>query len=169
MLKSNIKITYAEPWLPFHQRVLIHFVELLSARLALEKRYTKFISLSHNKKGTDLWKHALNSMGIKVPKLKPIPTRHKTRGLIIAANHPFGVADGVFLSWFASTIDIDFKVIANGVLLQEPLLANNILPIQFSKTNRAMRKNVYTRKVAIETLKKRWSCSHFPCWCRCMV
>ena len=64
MLKSNIKITYAEPWLPFHQRVLIYFVELLSARLAIEKRYTKFISLSHNKKVTDRWKHALNSMGI---------------------------------------------------------------------------------------------------------
>ena len=44
MLKSNIKITYAETWLPFHQRVLIHFVELLSARLALEKRYKKFIN-----------------------------------------------------------------------------------------------------------------------------
>ena len=162
MMKSNIKITYAEPWLPFHQRVLIHFVELLSARLALEKRYKKFTSLSHNKKGTDLWKHALNSMGIKAPKLKPIPIRDETRGLIIAANHPFGVADGVFLSWFASTIDIDFKVIANGVLQQEPLLANNILPIQFSNRNNAMRENVYTRKVAIETLKKGGVVAIFP-------
>ena len=42
MLKSNIKITYAESWLPFHHRVFIYVVELLSAKLTLEKRYKKF-------------------------------------------------------------------------------------------------------------------------------
>ena len=35
MLKSNIKITYAESWLPFHHRVFIYVVELLSAKLTL--------------------------------------------------------------------------------------------------------------------------------------
>ena len=162
MLKSNIKITYAETWLPFHHRVFIYVVELLSAKLVLEKRYKKFISFSHNKKGTDLWKHALNSMGIESPALDPIPKRQKSRGLIIAANHPFGVADGVFLSWYASTIDPDFKVIANGVLQQEPLLADNILPIEFSNRTNAMRENVYTRKSAIETLKNGGVVAIFP-------
>jgi len=104
MLKTNIKITYAESWLPIHHRLLIHTVEFLSARISLEKRYKNFITLSHNKRGTDLWKHALSSMGIQTPKLDPLPKRNKSKGLIIAANHPFGVADGVFLSWFASTV-----------------------------------------------------------------
>ena len=162
MFNSKIKITYAEPWLPFHHRFLIHIVELFSARLTLEKRYKKFITLSHNKKGAALWKHALNSMGIQVPILASIPKRNKFRGLVIAANHPFGVADGVFLSWLASTIDVDFKVIANGVLQQEPLLADNILPIEFSNRNNAMRENVYTRKTAIELLKNGGVIAIFP-------
>ena len=70
-------------------------MELLSARIALEKRYKNFITNSKNKTGTELWKHALNSMGIKTPKLAPIPKRKKGQGLIIAANHPFAVTDGL--------------------------------------------------------------------------
>ena len=153
MFKSNVKITYAESWLPLHHRFLIHTVELLSARISLEKRYKNFISLCQDKQGTDLWKHALNSMGIQTPKLDPIPKRAKSRGLIIVANHPFGVADGVFLSWFASTLDENFKVIAHGVLRQEPILADNILPIDFSNRKDAMRNNVVTRQTAIKMLK----------------
>ena len=38
MFKSNVKITYAESWLPIHHKFFIHTVELLSARIALEKR-----------------------------------------------------------------------------------------------------------------------------------
>ena len=163
MFKSNVKITYAESWLPLHHRFLIHTVELLSARISLEKRYKNFISLCQDKRGTDLWKHALNSMGIQTPKLDPIPKRAKSRGLIIVANHPFGVADGVFLSWFASTLDENFKVIAHGVLRQEPILADNILPIDFSNSKNAMRNNVVTRQTrngSLETCIKLYGYSN---------
>jgi len=67
IFKSNVKITYAESWLPFHHRFLIHTVEFLSARISLEKRYKKFVTLAHDKKGTELCEHALNSMGIATP------------------------------------------------------------------------------------------------------
>ena len=78
MFRSNVKITYAESWLPLHHRFLIHTVELLSARISLEKRYKNFISLANDKKGTELWKHALTSMGIKTPILDPLPKRGKS-------------------------------------------------------------------------------------------
>ena len=162
MFKSNVKITYAESWLPIHHRFLIHTVELLSARISLEKRYKNFISLCEDKRGTDLWKHALNSMGIQTPTLDPIPKRAKSKGVIIVANHPFGVADGVFLSWFASTLDENFKVIAHGVLRQEPILADNILPIDFSNSKNAMRNNVVTRQTAIKILKNGGVVAIFP-------
>ena len=162
MFRSNVKITYAESWLPFHHRFLIHTIELLSARISLEKRYKKFTSLAKDKTGTELWEHALKSMGIKPPSLAPLPKRNKSKGLIIAANHPFGVADGVFLSWFASTLDENFRVIAHGVLQREPILANNILPIDFSNRKNAMRDNVEIRKKAIDILKNGGVIAIFP-------
>ena len=82
--------------------------------------------------------------------------------MIIAANHPFGVTDGVFLSWFASTFDDDFRVIAHGVLQKEPTLADNILPIDFSNKKNAMRDNVVTRKTAIQILKDGGVIAIFP-------
>ena len=39
MNKNIVKITYAEPWLPFHHRLFINIVETCSARIALKKRY----------------------------------------------------------------------------------------------------------------------------------
>ena len=162
MFKTNVKITYAESWLPIHHKFFIHTVELLSARIALEKRYKNFISNSKNKTGTKLWKHALTSMGIKTPDLTPVPKREKGKGLIIAANHPFGVTDGVFLSWFASTFDDNFRVIAHGVLQKEPTLADNILPIDFSNKKNAMRDNVITRQTAIQILKNGGVIAIFP-------
>ena len=162
MFKTNVKITYAESWLPIHHKFFIHTVELLSARIALEKRYKNFISNSKNKTGTELWKHALTSMGIKTPDLAPVPKRGKGKGLIIAANHPFGVTDGVFLSWFASTFDDNFRVIAHGVLQKEPTLADNILPIDFSNKKNAMRDNVITRQTAIQILKNGGVIAIFP-------
>ena len=77
MFKTNVKITYAESWLPIHHKFFIHTVELLSARIALEKRYKNFISNSKNKTGTELWKHALTSMGIKTPDLAPSSKKRK--------------------------------------------------------------------------------------------
>ena len=49
MFKTNVKITYAESWLPIHHKFFIHTVEFLSARIALEKRYKNFVSNSRNK------------------------------------------------------------------------------------------------------------------------
>ena len=38
MIKNTVKITYAEPWLPFHHRLFINIVETCSARIALKKK-----------------------------------------------------------------------------------------------------------------------------------
>ena len=42
MIKNTVKITYAEPWLPFHHRLFINIVETCSARIALKKRYASY-------------------------------------------------------------------------------------------------------------------------------
>ena len=51
MIKNTVKITYAEPWLPFHHRLFINIVETCSARIALKKRYASYTNKVKNKKG----------------------------------------------------------------------------------------------------------------------
>ena len=64
MFKSNVKITYAESWLPIHHKFYSYC--RCSQQNCPEKRYKNFITNSKNKTGTELG-HALNSMGIKAP------------------------------------------------------------------------------------------------------
>ena len=161
MNKNIVKITYAEPWLPFHHRLFINIVETCSARIALKKRYENYTEKIKNKKGNELWDQALESLGIIKPNFS-LPEKDKKRGLVIAANHPFGVTDGVFLAWIASKIDANFKVIAHGILQKEPSLAHSILPIDFSNSKDAMRKNVLVRREAIQILKNNGVVAIFP-------
>ena len=152
MNKNTVKITYAEPWLPFHHRLFINIVETCSARIALKKRYDSYTNKVKNKKGNQLWDQAIESLGIIKPNFS-LPQKNKKKGLVIAANHPFGVTDGVFLAWIASRIDPNFKVIAHGILQKERSLAHSILPIDFSNSKNAMRNNVIVRRNAIKALE----------------
>ncbi len=161
MNKNTVKITYAEPWLPLHHRLFINIVETCSARIALKKRYASYTEKVKDKKGIALWDQALESLGIIKPNFS-LPQKNKNRGLVVAANHPFGVTDGVFLAWLASRIDPDFKVIAHGILQKEPSLAHSILPIDFSNAKDAMRKNVKIRREAIEILRDNGVIAIFP-------
>ena len=161
MLKKSVKITYAEPWLPLHHRLFIEVVETCSARFALKKRYDNYTKNVQNKIGNDCWDLALNSLGVQFPNLN-LPKKNKNKGLIIAANHPYGVTDGVILSWLASRYDSDFRVIAHGILQKEPSLAPNILPIDFSNNKNAMRNNVNIRKEAINILNNNGVIAIFP-------
>ena len=107
------------------------------------------------------WDLALNSLGVQFPNLK-LPKKNRNKGLIIAANHPYGVTDGVILSWLASRYDSDFRVIAHAILQKEPSLAPNILPIDFSNNKNAMRNNVNIRKEAINILNNNGVIAIFP-------
>ena len=161
MNRNVVKITYAEPWLPLHHRLFINIVETCSARIALKKRYKSYTEKVKDKKGIALWDQALESLGIIKPNFC-LPEKNEKRGLVVAANHPFGVTDGVFLAWLASRIDKDFKVIAHGILQKEPSLAHSILPIDFSNAKDAMRKNVKVRREAIEILRANGVVAIFP-------
>ena len=90
------------------------------------------------------------------------PKRNNDKGLLLIANHPFGVADGLSLGWIASKIDPNFKIIANGVLRQEPSLNRNILPIDFGLSRESMVVNIQTRKDAISYLKSGGVVAIFP-------
>ena len=65
MFKSNVKITYAESWLPIHHKFFIHTVELLSARIALEKRYKNFITNSKKQNWYRVMETCINLYGHK--------------------------------------------------------------------------------------------------------
>ena len=50
----------------------------------------------------------------------------KTGPVVFISNHPYGVLDGVTLTWLATRVRPDTKVLANDVLCQAPEAAANL-------------------------------------------
>ena len=141
--------------MPIQQRLLIKSMETLSGRGRLMRRYRAFQLASGPFQTPEVWDMAMDHLGCRGPSTEQIeiPLRRTNQGLLLIANHPFGVTDGVTLAWIASRLDPNFRVIANGVLRQEPSLNPNILPVEFQPSRQATKINVETRRQAVQMLK----------------
>ena len=150
--------------MPIPQRLVIKTMEALTGRDRLMRRYRAFQSASTIFQTPDVWDVAMDHLGCRGPATEhiKIPDRRKSHGLLLIANHPFSVTDGENLAWMVSRLDPDFRVIANGVLQQEPSLNPNILPIEFQPGRQATKLNVETRRQSIQTLQYGGVVAPFP-------
>ena len=82
--------------------------------------------------------------------------------LLIIANHPFGVIDGVALCAMVSEVRSDYRILTHRVLRQAPSVMDNILPIDFDEDEKALRNNLKTRKDAVTHLKDGGAVIIFP-------
>lgn len=78
----------------------------------------------------------------------------ETGPLVIVANHPFGVLDGLLISWLVSLRRKDFKVLTNAVLDGAPEAREWLLPIDFAPTKEARATNIATRAACLDRLNK---------------
>ena len=86
----------------------------------------------------------------------------RTGPLVIVANHPFGVLDGLVISWLTSLRRQDFKVLTNSVLDGVPEARPYLLRVDFSGTREAVEANVVMRKAALEHIKQGGCVIVFP-------
>lgn len=73
--------------------------------------------------------------------------------LVVVANHPFGVLDGLIISWLVSLRRADFKVLTNSVLDALPEARPYLLPVDFGGTREAVEANVAMRRDALAHVK----------------
>ncbi|MFN4102181.1 MAG: lysophospholipid acyltransferase family protein [Pararhodobacter sp.] len=73
--------------------------------------------------------------------------------LVIVANHPFGVLDGLVISWLVGQRRGDFRVLTNSVLDAVPEAKPWLLPVDFAGTREAVSANIAMRRVALAHVK----------------
>jgi putative hemolysin len=78
----------------------------------------------------------------------------RTGPVVVVANHPYGVLDGIVISWLISKVRSDFVVLTNAVLMRAPEVNGFILPIDFSETGEAQKTNLASRAAARVQLEK---------------
>lgn len=156
------KLTYESPHDPFLIRWLTRAVELASGRSQLTKLYAELNQMDLSPR--EVWGASLSLLKVQATfdqaQLDKIPDEGP---LLIIANHPFGVVDGLIMGYLTSLIRPQFAVLVNEVLCrQDPRLNQFLLPIDFRENKEAMRINLETRRIALERMKQGEALVIFP-------
>lgn len=142
-------------------RMLIKLMENTTGRMRLIKRADGYEKEVAN--GRDFWSVMVERYGLSLDvvggSLSNIP---KTGPLILIANHPYGILDGMMMGHILSETRSDFRILANHVFRKAEDLDNIVLPISFDETKEAMKQNIETRKTALNYLSEGGAIGIFP-------
>ncbi len=142
-------------------RMVIKLMENTTGRLRLIKRADGYESEVAN--GRDFWSVMVERYGLSLNvtggSLSNIPPDGP---LILIANHPYGILDGMMLGYILSQSRGDFRILANRVFLKAEDLNEIILPVSFESSKEAMKLNLETRKSALNYLDQSGAIGIFP-------
>lgn len=162
------QISYAEPDDPYLKRRFIRGVEFVTGRPGFLRRYAAtyldWLDRVYGKSDR-VWFDALERLGIDA-RLHGAPWPPKRlpegRPVILIANHPYGVLDGIAMFALAESLGRTFRVIVNDALLKITEMQPYALPVDFGGTMEAKRTNLNTRKEALERLRRGETIIVFP-------
>jgi len=142
-------------------RAMIRTMENLTGRIALIKRAAGYESEVAG--GRDFWDVIVERYGLTLDvvggSLSNIP---KEGPLVLIANHPYGILDGLMVGHILSQTRGDFRILAHQIFRKAEDLNKVILPISFDETKEAVALNLATRKTALDYLGQGGAIGIFP-------
>lgn len=142
-------------------RAMIRTMENLTGRIRLIKRargYEREIA-----EGRDVWQVLVDRYGLSLDviggSLENIP---REGPLVLIANHPYGILDGLMMGHILSRTRDDFRILAHEVFRKAEDLNRVVLPVSFDDTKEALALNLQTRKTALDYLSSGGAIGIFP-------
>jgi len=160
--KDNVPIfSFANGELGPISNALIRGIEKFTGQPRIKKIYVDYVSA--DRPNHLFWQDAVDRLNLN-PNITFDPGAYipETGRLVIVANHPFGVIDGLVICSEISKRRNDFKIITHQVLRQAPAVMHQILPIDFDTTEGALQTNMQTRRDAIRQVKDGGALILFP-------
>lgn len=159
--KSAGDISYAWSAQTRGGRAMIRIMENATGRVGLIKRARGY--QDDIRAGQDLFSVMADRYGLSLDvvsgSLDMIPRKGP---VILIANHPYGILDGLMLGQMLAQTRGDFRILANAVFNRAPDLNQTLLPISFDETKEALALNLKTRRTALEYLGQGGAMGVFP-------
>lgn len=143
-------------------RAVIRTLENATGRLRLIRRAKGY--QDDVARGADFWDVMVSRYGLSLDvvdgDLANIP---ESGPLVVVANHPYGILDGLMLGHILSRRRArDFRILAHRIFRRAEDLERVILPISFDETREAVAQNLETRKAALSYLARGGAIGVFP-------
>ena len=154
-------ISYAHSASTRSGRALIRLMENATGRISLIRRAAGY---EHDlAQGRDFWQVMVERYGLSLDVVRGSLDLIPREGpLILIANHPYGILDGLMLGHILAQTRGDFRILAHHVFCKSPDLARVILPIAFDETKQSLQLNLETRKTALSYLGQGGAIGIFP-------
>ena len=155
------EFSYASPDYSLPRNLLIRSIEMLSGQPQLKRIYMDYRKdkLPHSV----FWGEVVRRLNVDLQfagnRPESVP---KTGSLVIVANHPYGVLDGIAICWLVAQQRSDFKILINSVLCRADEMAPHVLPVDFEPTEKALAINLASRRAAREWLAQGGAVIIFP-------
>ena len=160
-LPKKVRFSYSTADQPVFQRAVIQAIEKIGGQRKLKKLYVQH--QKNLKNGENFFDSAIRLLRMRVEYDEAALARTPATGpVLFIANHPYGVLDGITLTWLATKVRPDTKVLANDVLCQAPEAVGNLLPVAFAPTREARETNVNSRLAAQKWLREGHAIGIFP-------
>lgn len=156
------RITYADAARSRPGRAAVRLIEALGGRVELIRRAEDY--QTELARGRGFWDVMCDRYGIGLEVVGgTLETLPREGPLVVVANHPFGILDGLMLGRILSDRRAgDFRIMAHSVFELAPELRHTLLPVDFSETREALARNIATRVKARDYLAGGGAIGIFP-------
>ncbi len=142
--------TFSNPW----KIGTIRVIEWTTAKFTLLHLIRKF-EKAGAPFGAPFWSKAIKHMGIDIQtpdaEIRRIPA---TGPVVVVANHPHGLVDGMIIAEMVSRVRPDFKILTRSLLTGIPEVAEFMIPVPFPHEENARELGLEMRNLTMDALKK---------------
>jgi putative hemolysin len=142
--------TFTNPW----KANTIRVMEWTTGKIRLLRLIRQF-EREGVETGQGFWGHALKVMGIDlITPAEEIARIPKTGPVIVVANHPHGLVDGMVLAELIGRVRTDYKILTRSLLTGIPEIEEFMIPVPFPHEKDSLKKNLAMRKASNAHLEK---------------
>lgn len=147
------RLSYAGTFTNPYKATAIRALEWLTAKITLLRLIRSF-EKSGAPYGAPFWPKAIRHMGIRIDTPDAEVARIPQSGpVVIVANHPHGLVDGMVMAEIVNRVRSDFKILTRSLLTGIPEVEEFMIPVPFPHEENARQLSLQMRDDTMKHLK----------------